>query len=153
MTPRHELPVILMADDDEEDCMLTRDALREGHLLNPLYFVHDGQDLLHYLRHIGRYATEDAPYPSIVLLDLNMPRKDGREALREIKLDPNLRRIPVIILTTSSSEIDIYKSYDLGANAYIVKPVTFDALVKVMQGMAAFWFQIVEFSDAGKPAR
>ncbi len=140
-----------MADDDEEDCMLTQDALREGRLMNPLYFVHDGQELINFLRHSGKYAAAESPRPGIVLLDLNMPRKDGREALREIKLDPSLRRIPIIILTTSKNEVDVYKSYDLGANAYIVKPVTFDALVNVMRNMGAFWFQIVEYASDSSP--
>ena len=151
MTVKRDLLPILMADDDEEDCMLTQDALREGRLMNPLYFVHDGQELINFLRHSGKYAAAESPRPGIVLLDLNMPRKDGREALREIKLDPSLRRIPVIILTTSKNEVDVYKSYDLGANAYIVKPVTFDALVNVMRNMGAFWFQIVEYASDSSP--
>ena len=151
MTVKRDLLPILMADDDEEDCMLTQDALREGRLMNPLYFVHDGQELINFLRHSGKYAAAESPRPGIVLLDLNMPRKDGREALREIKLDPSLRRIPIIILTTSKNEVDVYKSYDLGANAYIVKPVTFDALVNVMRNMGAFWFQIVEYASDSSP--
>ena len=151
MTVKRDLLPILMADDDEEDCMLTQDALREGRLMNPLYFVHDGQELINFLRHSGKYAAAESPRPGIVLLDLNMPRKDGREALREIKLDPSLRRIPIIILTTSKNAVDVYKSYDLGANAYIVKPVTFDALVNVMRNMGAFWFQIVEYASDSSP--
>lgn len=136
---------ILMADDDEEDCMLTEDALRESRLNNPIYFVHDGEELLAFLRQEGKY--QDAPRPGLILLDLNMPRKDGRETLKELRADARFRRIPVIVLTTSKSETDIYRSYDLGANSYITKPITFQALVEVMMIIGQYWFQIVETVD------
>ena len=135
---------ILMADDDPDDRMLTRDAFAGSRLANDLRFVTNGEELMDYLRRRGPYsAAADAPRPDVILLDLNMPRKSGREALREIKADPNLRRIPVIILTTSKAEEDVYRSYDLGANCYIQKPVTFDSLVEVVRALGTFWFQIV----------
>jgi len=142
--------VILMADDDADDRMLARDAVEESRLANPLYFVEDGQELMDYLHRVGRYATEDAPRPGIILLDLNMPRKDGREALREIKSDPDLRSIPVVVLTTSKTEEDILRSYDLGANSFITKPVTFERLVDIVRTLGLYWFNIVQLP--GVPA-
>ena len=143
--------VILMADDDADDRMLTSDALEESRLVNELRFVEDGEELLDYLYHRGRYADPaGSPRPGVILLDLNMPRKDGREALREIKADPELRRIPIVVLTTSKAEADVYRSYDLGANSYIAKPVTFEALVDVMRGLGRYWLEIVELPDGRK---
>ena len=141
-----EIPItILMADDDVDDCRLTREALEQGRLANEIRFVRDGRELLDYLRHKGKYAGgADAPKPGIILLDLNMPRMNGREALSEIKSDRDLRRIPVVVLTTSKADEDIVRSYDLGANSYIVKPVTFEALVDILQTLEKYWFQIVE---------
>src|SRR5213080_2064932 len=137
--------VILLADDDEEDRMLTSDALVESRVVNDLRFVEDGEELLDYLRQRGRYADPaSAPSPGLILLDLNMPRKDGREALREIKADPHLRRIPVIVLTTSKAEEDIFRTYDLGANSFITKPVSFEGLVSVMRDIGRYWIEIVE---------
>ncbi|HLF01028.1 MAG TPA: response regulator [Anaerolineales bacterium] len=143
--PNTPTPIaLLMADDDEDDCLLTKDALAESHLINRLHFVHDGAELLDYLHHRGRFADpQAAPRPGLILLDLNMPRKDGREALREIKTDPALRLIPVVVLTTSKAEEDILKTYDLGASAYVTKPVTFEGLVDVMRTLGEFWFEIV----------
>ncbi|MBD3292730.1 MAG: response regulator [Armatimonadia bacterium] len=136
---------ILVADDDEEDCMFIEEAFEEGLIANDLRFVHDGEELMEYLRHEGEYADpEDAPTPGLVLLDLNMPRKDGREALGEIKADEKLRKIPVVVLTTSKQEEDIYRTYDLGVNSYITKPVTFGGLVEVVKGVRKYWFEIVE---------
>lgn len=136
---------ILMADDDDDDRFLAKEALREARLANDLQFVEDGEELLDYLYHRGRYSDEkDAPRPGLILLDLNMPRKDGREALREIKSDPGLKQIPVVVLTTSKAEEDICRSYDLGVNSFITKPVTFEGLVQVMKTLAAYWFHIVE---------
>lgn len=146
MRPKPKAFTILMVDDDLEDCMLTEDALRESRLNNPIEFVHDGEQLMAYLRQEGEYAQ--APRPGLILLDLNMPRKDGREALKEIRSDPELRRIPVIVLTTSKSEADIYRSYDMGANSYITKPISFQALVEVMVIVGRYWFEIVELSDS-----
>jgi CheY-like chemotaxis protein len=137
---------ILMADDDEEDRELTRDALGDTHLASEMRFAVDGQDLMDYLRRAGRYAGpgEDAPRPGIILLDLNMPKKDGREALAEIKADESLRRIPVVVLTTSKDEEDVLRTYDLGVSSFITKPVTFAGLVEVMRTWTRYWLEIVE---------
>jgi Response regulator containing a CheY-like receiver domain and an HTH DNA-binding domain len=144
--------VILLADDDEEDRMLTRDALAESRVVNELRFVEDGEDLLDYLYQRNRYIDpQSAPAPGLILLDLNMPKKDGREALREIKADPQLRRIPVIVLTTSKAEEDIFRSYDLGVNSFITKPVHFDALVEVMKEIGRYWIEIVELPSGASP--
>ncbi|MGH2860311.1 MAG: response regulator [Solirubrobacteraceae bacterium] len=142
---------ILMADDDEEDRDLTREALVRAHLTNEVRFVDDGQELLDYLRREGSYGDEgnDAPTPGIILLDLNMPKKDGREALGEIKADPRLRTIPVVVLTTSRDEEDVIRSYDLGVSSFITKPVTFGSLVEVMSAWGRYWFEIVELPGGG----
>lgn len=140
--------VILMADDDADDRLMTREAFEESKLGNDFRVVEDGEELLAYLRRQGKFADPaSAPRPGVILLDLNMPRKDGREALKEIKADPDLRRIPVVILTTSKAEEDIYRTYDLGANSYIMKPVTFDGLVEVMRGLGRYWVEIVELPN------
>ena len=136
---------ILMADDDADDRRLTQEAFEEGRLINDVRFVENGEQLLEYLRKQGPYAPPaDAPRPGLILLDLNMPRKDGRTVLKELKTDPELRQIPVVVLTTSKADEDIYKSYDLGVNSYIVKPVTFEALVDILQTLEKYWFEIVE---------
>jgi CheY-like chemotaxis protein len=136
---------ILMADDDADDRQLTREALEDARLINDIRFVENGEELLDYLRHQGKYAPPaEAPRPGLILLDLNMPRKDGRVVLKELKQDPDLRTIPVVVLTTSKSDEDIYRSYDLGVNSYIVKPVTFEALVDILQTLEKYWFEIVE---------
>ena len=125
---------ILMADDDPDDRKMTREAFDESRLTNDLRFVEDGEELLDYLHHRGKYAAEGAaPMPGLILLDLNMPRMDGREALREIKADPRLRSIRIVIMTTSKAEEDIIRSYDLSAASYITKPVTFERLVVVIR--------------------
>ncbi|MDQ1636801.1 MAG: hypothetical protein QOF62_140 [Pyrinomonadaceae bacterium] len=137
--------VILLADDDEEDRMLACDALAESRLSNDITCVTDGEDLMDYLHRRGNYAPPvEAPRPGLILLDLNMPKKDGREALREIKSDPELRQISVVVLTTSKAEEDIYSSYDSGASSFISKPVTFEGLVEVMKGLGRYWFEIVD---------
>ena len=142
---------ILLADDDADDRMLTRDALAESRLANDLRFVEDGEQLMAYLYRQGRFVSpESSPRPGLILLDLNMPRKDGREALREIKGDPTLRSIPIVVLTTSKAEEDIYRTYDLGVNSFITKPVTFDGLVNVMRTLGSYWFEIVELPPAEK---
>jgi CheY-like chemotaxis protein len=142
MTPATTPITILLADDDEDDRMNTLHAFRVHHLANELRFAVDGEDLMDYLLKRGRHV--DAPRPGLILLDLNMPRKDGREALREIKANPTLRDIPVVVLTTSGEEEDILKTYDLGANSFIRKPVGFDALVKIIDAIGRYWFQVVE---------
>jgi CheY-like chemotaxis protein len=138
-----------MADDDEEDRDFTRDALQNSHLANEMRFVVDGQDLMDYLRHEGVYAdgSIEATRPGIILLDLNMPKKDGREALAEIKADEDLRGIPVVVLTTSKDEEDIFRTYDLGVNSFITKPVTFTGLVEVMRTWQRYWFELVELPN------
>jgi len=146
MMKKHGEPItILMADDDADDRRLTRDALEESRLANDLRFVENGEELLEYLRREGKFADpESSPRPGLILLDLNMPRKDGRTALKEMKADPELRQIPVTVLTTSKADEDIFRSYDLGVNSYIVKPVTFEALVDILQTLEKYWFEIVE---------
>jgi CheY-like chemotaxis protein len=152
---KHGEPItILMADDDADDRRLTRDALEESRLANDLRFVENGEELLDYLRHQGKYKNvETAPRPGLILLDLNMPRKDGRTALKEMKADPDLRQIPVTVLTTSKADEDIFRSYDLGVNSYIVKPVTFEALVDILQTLEKYWFEIVELPPDAVQAR
>lgn len=137
--------VILIADDDAEDRMLVRDALEESRLKNSIHFVENGEELMDYLHHRGKYAdTEVYPTPGLILLDLNMPKKDGREALKELKADDRLRLIPVVVLTTSKAEEDILRTYDLGVSSFITKPVTFSSLVDVMKTLSKYWFEIVE---------
>ena len=135
---------ILMADDDEEDIELTSDALKEGRLDNGFKSVCDGEALLDYLFQRGEYAyLAGHPQPGLILLDLNMPKIDGREALRQIKAHPDLRKIPVVVLTTSKSEEDVFRTYDLGVNSFIVKPVSFTGMVRAMDALTEYWFQIV----------
>ena len=139
---------ILMADDDPDDRLLTEEAFAESRLANDLHFVKDGQELLDYLHHRGIYTDpKDFPTPGIILLDLNMPKKDGRQALAEIKGDPKLRHIPVVIMTTSKIDEDVLESYDLGANSYITKPVTFEGLVEIIKALGKYWFEIVELPN------
>lgn len=145
MTHQPNLVPILLADDDPDDRGFCQDALTESHLSNPLIMVEDGEQLLDYLHRRGKFAPPaEAPRPGLILLDLNMPRKDGREALREIKADASLRSIPIVVLTTSKAEEDIFRTYDLGVNSFISKPVTFEGLVQVMKALGRYWFQIVE---------
>lgn len=137
--------VILLADDDEEDRMLICDALTESRLSNSIFCVTDGEELIDYLHRRGKFIPPAlAPRPGLILLDLNMPKMDGREALREIKSDPNLRQIPVVVLTTSKADEDINRSYDSGASSFISKPVTFEGLIDVMKELGRYWFEIVD---------
>ena len=134
-----------MADDDEDDRLLTQDALAESRVLNELHFVEDGVELLEYLERRGKFEDKAvSPRPGLILLDLNMPRMDGREALEAIKGNPNLKGIPVVILTTSKQEEDMVKGYNLGAASYITKPVTFDGLVDLMKTLGKYWVEFVE---------
>ncbi len=136
--------IILLADDDPDDRLLTIRALKRSRLRNEIYTVEDGEELMDYLHRRGAYADpQRSPRPGLILLDLNMPRKDGREALQEIKSDPVLRRIPIVVLTTSNADADILRSYDLGVNAFITKPVTFEELAHALQVLGDFWFEIV----------
>jgi len=137
--------IILYADDDPEDRMLVKEAWAESRLANELHFVEDGEELMDYLHRRGEYASlADTPLPGMILLDLNMPRKVGREALQEIKADPRLRKIPTVVLTTSKAEEDIFHAYDLGVNSFIVKPVTFQSMVDLTMTFSRYWFEIVE---------
>lgn len=141
----HTSIVILVADDDAEDRMLVNDALEESRLANMVHFVEDGEELMDYLRNRGKYVDKAKyPSPGLILLDLNMPRKDGREAVKEIKADPKLRIIPIVVLTTSKAEEDIIKTYDLGVSSFITKPVTFSSMVEIMKTLGKYWFEIVE---------
>lgn len=134
-----------MADDDDDDRLLARDALAESQTEKEIRFVDNGEQLLDYLQRRGEFQDPAAsPRPSLILLDLNMPRKDGREALKEIKADPELRRIPVVILTTSKADTDVGLLYDLGASSFISKPFQFEALVAVMRVLDQYWFNVVE---------
>ena len=137
--------VILMADDDEDDRLMAKEAFTEVKLLNYFHTVENGEELMEYLYRRGKYADPAvSPRPGLILLDLNMPKKDGRQALKEIKADPSLRSIPIVVLTTSKAEEDILRSYDLGVNSFIVKPVTFEGLVDIMKTLTKYWFEIVE---------
>lgn len=140
--------VIVMADDDEDDRLLTRDALQESKVLNTLIFVENGMQLWQYLKGEGDYTDRAKyPLPGIVLLDLNMPVMDGREVLKKIKSDKDLRRIPIVILTTSKAEEDKYRTYDLGAASYITKPVSFESLVELMRTLGRYWIEFVDLPE------
>ena len=136
---------ILMADDDADDRLMMKEALEENRLANDLRFVEDGEELMDYLLRRGAFVSaEKSPRPGLILLDLNMPRKDGREALQEIKNHPDLKSIPVIVLTTSKAEEDVYRTYNLGVNSFVAKPVTFDSLVTIVRDLGRYWFELVE---------
>jgi CheY-like chemotaxis protein len=137
--------VILLAEDDDDDYLLTLDALREALITNEVYRVRNGEELIDYLLHQGSFQDpQTSPRPGLILLDLNMPRKDGREALHEIKLNPELKKIPVVVLTTSKADEDIIRSYHFGVNSFIKKPVSFDQLVDAMKLLGKYWLEIVE---------
>jgi CheY-like chemotaxis protein len=139
------LPMILIAEDDEDDRQWVKEALIESRVTTDLRFVVDGEELMDFLFHRGKYAgTASLVYPGLILLDLNMPKKDGREALKEIKADPRLRHIPVVILTTSRAEEDVFRTYNLGANTVIHKPVSYQGLIQIMRSLAHYWFEIAE---------
>ena len=147
MQNQHKIPItILVCDDDEDDRMLTQQALEDAHISNSVRFVEDGEQLLDYLYQRGAYAGETgkAPRPGLILLDLNMPKIDGREALKTIKGDPTLKDIPVVVLSTSRLDEDIARSYQLGVNSFITKPVTFSGLVEAMNVLGRYWLEIVE---------
>jgi CheY-like chemotaxis protein len=136
---------LLIADDDFEDRMMLKEAFEESRLSNKMHFVEDGEELLDYLQRRGKFDDLiDHPRPGLILLDLNMPKKDGREALKEIKMNPDLKDIPIVILTTSKTEEDIIRSYNLGVNSFISKPVTFEGLVTITRELGRYWFELVE---------
>ena len=140
--------VILIADDDPDDRFMIKESLEEINLPNIINFVEDGEQLMDYLKHRGSYAGKaDTPLPGLILLDLNMPKKDGREVLSEIKIDKSLCMIPVVVFTTSKAEEDIIRSYNLGVNSFITKPLTFDSLVDIMKTLTRYWLEIVELPD------
>lgn len=143
MKIKNQVP-ILIADDDHDDCQMIKEALHESRLLNQLHFVHNGEELM---KHLNRMIEKCHPLPGLILLDLNMPKMDGREALKEIKSHPLLRQIPVVVLTTSKAEEDIFKTYNLGVNSFITKPIAFDSLVQTMRDLGRYWFEIVELPD------
>ena len=137
--------IILIAEDDDDDFTLTHDAFRESRLLNDIHRVKDGEELMDYLLRRNAFADPaTSPTPGLILLDLNMPRKDGRECLREIKNNPTLWHVPVVVLTTSQAEEDVYRSYQLGVNSYVRKPVGFQGLVDATRVLGRYWFEIVE---------
>ncbi len=148
MNQHPESIVILMAEDDPDDRMLTRQAFKDQRLANDLRIVEDGAELMDFLHRRGKYTDPDiSPRPGLILLDLNMPKLDGREALAQIKADRSLRHIPVVILTTSKAEEDVFASYDHGASSYITKPVSFDGLAEVVKVLGKYWFEIVELPN------
>jgi CheY-like chemotaxis protein len=138
---------ILLVEDNAGDVRLTREALKDARVLNSLHVARDGEEAMEFLCHKGKYA--DVPRPDLVILDLNLPRKDGREVLAEIKADEDLKRIPVVILTTSKSEEDVLKSYNLHANCYVTKPLDLEQFIGVVQGIEDFWFTVVRLPDEG----
>ena len=135
---------ILVADDDLDDCMMIKEAFGESRLHNTIQFVHNGVELMQHLQH---KLEKHHPLPGLILLDLNMPKKDGRESLKELKSHPELKQIPVVILTTSQAEEDVMRTYGLGVNSFITKPVGFDSLVQIMKDLGRYWFEIVELPD------
>jgi two-component system response regulator len=137
------IPTILIADDDADDRLMMKEALEENNFSHSLHFVEDGEELLDYLLQRGKFLTEKVQRPNLIILDLNMPKIDGREALSQIKSNVNLKRIPVIVLTTSRAEEDIIRSYDLGVNSFICKPVHFNELVLVAREIGNYWFSTV----------
>lgn len=153
MTAAKDPITILMADDDDDDFVLTQKALKESKLLNTLVRVKDGEELMDYLLCRGDYAGQKLQRPGVILLDLNMPRMDGREALKEIKATPALSNIPIVVFTTSKAEEDVYRSYQLGSNSFITKPVTFENLITVMKALGTYWFEIVELPNANEYAK
>ena len=140
---RAKMESVLLVEDDLEDIAITRRAFEKGHVANPLYVVRDGEEAMEFLQHTGRYADADkAPRPGLILLDLNLPRLDGREVLNLIKADEDLHRIPVVVLTTSSEEADVLGCYDRGANTYITKPVEFSKFVDAVLTIGQYWLSI-----------
>ena len=145
MPSRRPAVTILLAEDDPDDRLLAIRAIKQSVLSSHVVYVSDGEELLDYLHRRGSYNEPDvAPHPNVILLDLNMPRKDGREALAEIKSDPFLRRIPVVALTTSEAEEDVNELYDLGVNAFVTKPLTFTALCDALSSLGHFWFEVAQ---------
>lgn len=135
---------ILIADDDTDDRLFMDRALRQSGYMHSIRFVDDGEDLMHYLQHQGRYTEQNAPWPDLLILDLNMPRKNGFQALSEIKDDPTLRRLPVVVMTTSSADEDVIKTYNLGVNSFVTKPFNFNRLVEMVSALKIYWLDTVK---------
>jgi len=140
--------VILLVEDNPGDVRLTQEAINDGKVRNNMHVAEDGVEAVAFLRREGKYA--DAPRPDLILLDLNLPKKDGREVLAEIKTDEDLKRIPVVVLTTSKAEQDIFRAYDQHANCYITKPVDLNQFIKIVKGIEEFWFTIVKLPSDGR---
>lgn len=150
MSQRRRTMTILLVEDDPDDRLLAKEALEESSVLSDLRCVENGEELMDYLYRRGQYGQQaSAPRPALILLDLNLPKKDGRQVLNEIKADPDLRRIPIVVFTTSKTYEDIKTSYDEGANSFITKPMTFESLVEVMETLSNYWFGIVELPPNG----
>ena len=149
MSSNNKNDVILLVDDDPDDLHMTRRALEKSGFVFEIYSVGDGEEMLDFLRHVGKFAPPaPSPRPALILLDLNMPKMDGREALAEIKSDKDLLRIPVVVMTTSAAEQDILRAYDLGSNSFISKPITLAELVEVTRVLGQYWFQVVKLPPA-----
>jgi len=148
MNDQHRKITILFAEDDSNECILVQKAFQEIDTAYDIFFVSDGIELLQYLNKQGRYlAPASAPRPDLILLDLNMPRMDGREALAQIKADPGLRSIPVVVLTNSNTQEDILRTYDLGGAGFIIKPLTFEGMLEVVKVLNEYWFEVVELAS------
>ena len=139
-----ELVPVLLVEDDEDDVAITRRAFKKGRIANPLYVTRDGEEAIEFLRRQGRYENADLPQPGLILLDLNMPRLDGREVLKIIKSDPDLKAIPVVVLTTSSEEADVLHCYEDGANTYITKPVDFSNFLSAVVTLGEYWLCLAQ---------
>jgi CheY-like chemotaxis protein len=140
--------IILTAEDDPEDRMMIKSALEEARIIEPIYFVSNGEDLLRFLKRKDQYASlSNLPLPGLIFMDLYMPKKDGREVLREIKADPDFQGIPIIVLSVSRSDEDIEEVYELGVSSFITKPTTFDKLVEMMKVIKSYWIDLVELPE------
>lgn len=142
MGDRNRMIDILMVEDSSSDVRLTKEAFKDAKVLNKMSVVMDGEEALRFLRREGGYA--DSPRPDLILLDLNLPKKDGREVLKELKADPDLKRIPVVVLTTSDDEKDILRAYDMHVNAYVTKPVNLDQFIRIIEAIDDFWLSVVK---------
>ena len=151
MSDQNQLITVLTAEDDPDDRAMVKEAFQKSGQNNSLFFVQDGIELLQYLRKLGRYSAPiSTPRPDLILLDLNMPRMDGRQALAEIKADPDLRSIPVVVLTISNIQDDILHTYDLGGAGFIIKPESFEGMVEMVNGLSQYWFEVVELASGNR---
>lgn len=147
---RKQLVPVLLVEDDPDDVEITRRAFAKGKIANPLHVVRDGEEAMEFLKHTGRYKQADcAPRPGLILLDLNLPRLDGRQVLRLVKEDTELRRIPIVVLTTSDEEADVLECYDSGANSYMTKPVDFKKFIEAVVTIGKYWLYFAEIPGEG----